>query len=139
MRTLSKNSGKRAENANVQMAPMIDMVFLLLVFFMCVSSISQAGLRVEVDLAESEKSEVPDDLSNRVAVSVNADKQVFLNAEMIDEMELKEALSRIASESAETKLIIRADESVPYVEIKGIMSSAAAVGIVEIVYATHQR
>ena len=36
-----------------QMAPMIDMVFLLLVFFMCVSSLAQADKRTPVELPES--------------------------------------------------------------------------------------
>ncbi len=139
MRTLGKKSGKRRSVAAIQMAPMIDMVFLLIVFFMCVSSISQAGLRREVDLPESEESEVPEDLSNRITVSIDSEYRIFLNASLIEKNRLSRALSNIAVESSDLKLNVRADQSVPYGEVKAIMRAAAEAGISEIVYATHQK
>jgi len=62
------------------MAPMIDMVFLLLVFFMCVSSLSQAGHRVELNLPESTSSETPKDLSKRLLLSIQKDGSFYLGA-----------------------------------------------------------
>jgi biopolymer transport protein ExbD len=53
-----------------QMAPMIDMVFLLLVFFMCVSSMAQADKAIPLELPESEASKVPKDLSDRGTLSM---------------------------------------------------------------------
>ena len=44
------------------MTPMIDMVFLLLVFFMTVSTLAQADRQVELELPESASSDVPNDL-----------------------------------------------------------------------------
>tara|TARA_B110000037_G_C16973315_1_gene445963 strand:+ start:469 stop:888 length:420 start_codon:yes stop_codon:yes gene_type:complete len=139
MRTLKRQGGKGREIAGVQMAPMIDMVFLLLVFFMCVSSISQAGLQIEVDLAESDRSEVPEDLSNRVMVSIDSEGRVFLNAQLMEDGQLMGELEKAVSSSESLKLNIRADRSVHYSDVREVMKVAAGIGISEIVYATHQR
>ncbi len=58
------NTVKRTEET-FQMALMIDMVFLLLGFFMCVSVLAQADKTVELGLPESSESQVADIFSNR--------------------------------------------------------------------------
>ncbi|MFU8849344.1 MAG: ExbD/TolR family protein, partial [Opitutales bacterium] len=56
-----------------QMAPMIDMVFLLLVFFMTVASVAQNQRQVKLDLPESDESKIPEDASGRGILSVDAE------------------------------------------------------------------
>ncbi|MEN8862889.1 MAG: biopolymer transporter ExbD, partial [Lentimonas sp.] len=63
------------------MTPMIDMVFLLLVFFMTVSTLAQADRRVKLDLPESSQSDVPEDLADRGTISLDADGVIYLRAE----------------------------------------------------------
>ncbi|MCC5788171.1 MAG: biopolymer transporter ExbD, partial [Opitutales bacterium] len=69
---------KQRPSEAFQMAPMIDMVFLLLVFFMTVGTLAQADRTVELDLPESEESRVSEDLSGRGIISVREDGAIFL-------------------------------------------------------------
>ena len=71
------------------MAPMIDMVFLLLVFFMCVSTLAQAEKQAPVELPESQRSKVPDDLSGRGIISVDVDGTIYIGSR---EVELEDIL-----------------------------------------------
>ncbi len=120
------------------MAPMIDMVFLLLVFFMTVSSISQAGSRVELDLPESTSSEVPDDLSNRVMLSVQKDGVFFLGGEKLKAEELGPRLDALHERFPEIKLRIRADRETAFADVKKAMSAATKAGISDYIYGTLQ-
>lgn len=120
------------------MAPMIDMVFLLLVFFMCVSSLAQADKSIPVDLPESAESKVPDDLSNRRIVSVKEDGRVFLGAGEVSLEELKNAVSRAVGETPQLRIQVRADSQSRFEQIQGVLKQCAEAGAVEVVYSTHQ-
>jgi len=120
------------------MAPMIDMVFLLLVFFMCVSSLSEAGNKVEVDLPKSNVAKVPDDLSGRITVAVKENGDVYLGGREVGKSALRTQLEILVSESFALKLRIRADANTEFSEIREIMRIAAEVGISDVIYATHQ-
>lgn len=139
MSYLSKRKkGSRRNVSTVPMAPMIDMVFLLLVFFMCVSSLSQAGNRIEVELPESKAAQVPDDLSGRITIAVKAGGEYHLNAYEVSEAELGRKLLELADGSPALKLRIRADAHAEFTDIKNVMRIAAESGISDIIYAAHQ-
>lgn len=120
------------------MAPMIDMVFLLLVFFMCVSSLSQAGHRVELDLPESTASETPKDLSNRIILSIQKDGTVYLGGAKVDAGGLEARLRALRQRFPEIKLRIRADQATEFSQVKTAMSAASSAGISDYIYGTIQ-
>lgn len=120
------------------MTPMIDMVFLLLVFFMTVSTLAQADRRVKLDLPESAQSDVPEDLSDRGTISLDAEGTIYLGAQArsLDEMQsvIKESLEL----NPELRIHVRADQATAYSEIKKVLRACAEVGAYEVIYATYQ-
>ncbi len=121
------------------MAPMIDMVFLLLVFFMCVSSLAQADrLMVELDLPESTESQVPEDLSGRGTVSVRYDGTLFMGGNEVDLATVEERLREALRLDANLKVQLRADRGTPFEKIRRVLSACAEAGAVEVIYATYQ-
>lgn len=129
---------KKRPVEDFQMAPMIDMVFLLLVFFMCVSSLAQADKSIEVDLPESAESKVPEDLSNRGIVSVREDGAVFLGARELTLEEFKADISRTLRETPELRVQVRADSQTPFEKIQTVLKACAEAGAVDVVYSTYQ-
>ncbi|MGK0236969.1 MAG: biopolymer transport protein ExbD [Candidatus Pelagisphaera sp.] len=120
------------------MAPMIDMVFLLLVFFMTVSSMSQAGHRVELELPESTSGETPKDLSNRVMLSVQKDGTFYLGGELVLAERLGSRLLSMHNQFPEMKLRIRADRGTAFSDVKKAMTAATEAGISDYLYGTLQ-
>jgi len=120
------------------MAPMIDMVFLLLVFFMCVSSLAQADRHLPVDLPESAESDVPDDLSNRGVISVMADGSLFLGAASIEAENLALKIREEFKRRPALSIQIRADAGTPFSSVRKVLKLCAEAGATEIIYATHQ-
>ena len=120
------------------MTPMIDMVFLLLVFFMCVSSLAQADKKLKLDLPESTEAKVPDDLKDRGVVSVDANGRVFLGATQVEIERLTDAVRTELSRRPGLRVLVRAERSVAFRDIKRVLKACAEAGAGEVIYATFQ-
>ena len=120
------------------MAPMIDMVFLLLVFFMCVSTLAQADKTAPLDLPQSEKSEVPEDLSGRGTVSIDAAGVIYVGAQPVGLEEMKRRIGASLKQNPKLKIQLRADRAAAYGEIREILKACAEAGAYEVIYATYQ-
>lgn len=121
-----------------QMAPMIDMVFLLLVFFMCVSSLAEADRGVEIDLPESGESKVPEEISNRGMVSVQEDGSIHLGTVAVTLHELEERIRNALRETPELRVQVRADKDTRFETIQSVLRACAEAGAHDIIYATYQ-
>ena len=120
------------------MAPMIDMVFLLLVFFMCVSTLAKADKAEKVELPESHASEVPEDVSARGVVSVKEDGSIFVGTQSVSLEVLKERIGGELKRNQELQITVRADKTTPFGEIKKVLKACAEVGAYEVIYATYE-
>lgn len=121
-----------------QMAPMIDMVFLLLVFFMCVSTLAQADRTIELDLPESEESRVPEDLANRGIISVRADGTIVLARGEVTLEEMQNIIRSGLQDQPQMRIQVRADANTPFREVRRILNACAEVGAYDVIYSTYQ-
>lgn len=120
------------------MTPMIDMVFLLLVFFMTVSTLAQADRGLKLDLAESSESDVPEDLSNRGTISLDAEGVIHLGTTAVTLQVMQTEIRSSLELNPDLQLHVRAHQQTPYSEIKGVLKACAEVGAYEVIYATYQ-
>lgn len=122
------------------MTPMIDMVFLLLVFFMTVSTLAQADRAKKLDLAESSQSDVPEaeDLSDRGTLSLDAEGVIYLGTEAISLEAMQRTMKASLERNPDLRIHLRADQATPYREIKKVLKACAEVGAYEVIYATYQ-
>ncbi len=135
---MKKLRRRHQEPEEFQMAPMIDMVFLLLVFFMTVASVAKSQRTVELDLPESEESTVPDDASGRGILSVDADGQYFIGDQQRTLDEVKAAITARLREDPELQVQVRADRETEYAAVQKLLKTAAEAGAYEIIYATYE-
>ena len=126
MRFRSENE----ENFSFDLTPLVDVVFLLLIFFMVSTVFIDFKRQMDISLPSS-KSSAPSEVLGPVMVELTIDRQVFLNGEKINLKEFESALSRI-SPSKKKSAIIRADKNLPYgnvIKIMGILQSAKILDI----------
>lgn len=133
-----------SRDEEVDMAPMIDMVFLLLVFFM-VSSHLQSEEFIPLDIPKASAAKIPEDRSDRIVVSVDDKGAFYLGASAVEESVLEEVLKKrnddfIAANGGEQrmKLFLRGHQNTEHGDIKKVMRMAADAGIVDIIFATHE-
>ena len=99
-------------NANVNLIPMIDVVFQLVVFFM-VSSTFVMTPGIALDLPESTSSESV--VLNRLVVTVVSDNEIYLNRDRVTLEQLNQRLQAMTTDEEGTlSAVIEGDRSVPY-------------------------
>lgn len=133
---------KRKSSAEVpfQMAPMIDMVFLLLVFFMTVSTLAREA-RPEVDLPVSVTARVPEAAPPRDAVTVFPDGEghrYVWNNQPVSADELAERLRELAAGGSGHELFLRGPPGLPWEAWSRLLDLCRQAGIAEIVFATFE-
>jgi biopolymer transport protein ExbD len=133
----------------VNMAPMIDMVFLLLVFFM-VSSHLQSEEYFPLDIPKASTANVPDERTGRIVVSIIHDDSgdgvvhVLGTAPMALEDITTVVTQRneqfLASRGGHERLrlVIRAPADMDHGEVRKMMRMGAEAGISDIIFATHE-
>ena len=127
----------KKDEVELNMAPMIDMVFLLLIFFMVASVVKELD-KVEVEIPSAEYAKVPDDTKGRMMLSVDNENQIYHGIVPVTIAELTEAISYELSENPDLRVLVRADELVRYETTKNIMIACAEVGATDLIYATFE-
>ncbi|NLX95467.1 MAG: biopolymer transporter ExbD [Rhodopirellula sp.] len=123
------------------MTPMIDVVFLLIIFFLVSSHLAQQETQLELDLPDAASGERPiDDDIRRVVVNVLPDDGPAPRIQVGSRLVPPEDLDRlIGFESQQTdgkiEVRIRADRHVPYRVVEPIMIACARAGVWKVTFA----
>ena len=132
-----KKKRKGTEPVNVNLISLIDVVLLLLIFFMISSTfVIKPGLKV--DLPKASVEEVPQEKGD-IVIFVTKDNEVKLEDEFYSYDELYEKLSALKVEKPEAKLIIQADEEANHGTVVEVMDNAKRTGFTRLSIATDKR
>ena len=118
------------EEPEINLTSLIDVVFLLLIFFMVSTTFErQALLRLDLPEASTAETESVPDI---VEFIVTDDGRLFVgDDELVDERQatVQAAIAQRLSENPEAVLVIRADAEAPHRLVVRVLDSAAAEGI----------
>ncbi len=118
------------ENFSLDLTPLVDVVFLLLIFFMVSTVFVDFKRRVDISLPTSKVS-IPDEIPKAVELEITVDKQVFLNGDKVSLKSLESALKKIDADKKKTA-IIRADKDLPYGDVVRVMGMLQSAQILDI-------
>ncbi len=129
------------EEPNVDLTSLIDVVFLLLLFFMVSTTFDHQAF-LKVDLPEAGAVEMPVDLPERLELVIDAGGLMFLNdRQLIDSEErtIKAAFNEAVGENRDLPLILRADRETPHHFVVTVMDVAAQLGFSNLSIATEMK
>ena len=107
------------QNIQINILPMIDIIFVILSFFI-VSSLYLVKLEIiPVNLPNAESSNQEKD--SVIVVTLNMENKVFINEEMIDLTLLENELRSRITNSNNKKVVLRADKSISYGKVISIL------------------
>ena len=116
------------EETKVQMAPMIDMVFLLIIFFMTASHLS-AHKSMNLDIPVANKGVIPKDRPDRWTVNILKDGKLFSGQEPVTIEQLKKMVAERVKVDPAMNVYLRADKHTPHKEVKSVMHAMAEAGV----------
>jgi biopolymer transport protein ExbD len=118
------NLGQRNKvSVTGNMSSMTDLVFLLLIFFVILSTLVSNGVNVELPKSKGTTSVTP-----KMTVSIMEDGSYYVNGGAVDKMDLESVLKIRMESNADDVLYLQVDESVPTgatVELIGMAKSNA--------------
>ena len=132
-------SPPRPEEPDVNLTPMIDVVFLLLLFFMVSTSfIRESSLKVDLPEASGHPTEHIDDA---IDIIINSQGHFTLGDTIVnanDPTKLAEVLKRLAKKNPDPHIIISADSEAEYQLIVTAMDIAQQLGYTRLTLATRK-
>jgi len=129
--------GPRREEPDVNLTPLIDVVFLLLIFFM-VSTTFTREAELTIDLPEASAKAVPKK-EQVLEITINAQGEYFVNQQRVVNTSaetLKRALKQAVGARKDPPLVISADGKAPHQSVITAMDAARQLGIVRLTFAT---
>jgi biopolymer transport protein ExbD len=136
MRFSSPN--KPEDDATLDMTPMIDIVFQLLIFFMVTTTFSQASSNtsgIEVNLPKATTKEVQQQADD-IVVALTTDGKLIIDGAEYRPDQLRDRLTALSKSKPGASVIVQADISVHHGKVVEIMDIAKSAGIQRIGIAT---
>jgi len=114
---------------DLNMAPMIDVVFLLLIFFMVATTYATIEEQIDLDLPVAESGEAPTEVPDELVVDVDREGNLFLAGAPIDEGGLTALFERTARADPDTPVTVRGDERSNLGRIVGVLDLCRLAGL----------
>jgi biopolymer transport protein ExbD len=128
---------RRRTPPEINLTSLIDVVFLLLLFFMVSATFEKLG-RLQVELPQAQPNVEQEQPPDRLTVTVDAEGQFFVNDQELvntDVETVKRALVSIAGERRDLPVVISADGRAPHQSVVTVMDAASQIGFVRVSFA----
>lgn len=128
-----KRYSRLKAHPGIDTAPMADVVFQLLIFFMIASSfVMEPGIKVNLPAALTAEAQV----EQKIVVTVTAQEAIFINEEPVNLQILEEYLKAALSKNEDQIIIVKADRVVRHGLVVEILDIARSVGAKRLAIAT---
>jgi biopolymer transport protein ExbD len=127
------------DDPEVNLTPLIDVVFILLIFFM-VSTTFQKESEIKIELPEA-SGEPLEERKEQLEIVIDAEGRYFIDEQQVVNTELdtlKKAIQKFLGEQHDIPVVIRADRTTPYEAVIRAMDATAQLGLVNMSLATSQ-
>jgi len=124
----------KREDPKIELTPMVDVVFLLLIFFMISTTFIETP-GISVDLPES-SSHVVEKAEKEVKVFLDREGNIFLGDEPLSWQEFRTRIERYRSTAGNSTFILMADRQSRHGRVVQVMDLARDVGFAKLAIAT---
>ena len=120
------------EEAAVNLMPLIDMVFLLLIFFLVATTFAQEERDLNIQLPGTSQARPISAPPQQLIINIQADGAPVVATQKYTYQELAELLAAVARDQPDRQVLLRADERSIHKYFAGVASLCRKVGINEI-------
>jgi len=127
----------RRDEIDLNLTPLIDVVFLLLIFFM-VSTTFEKTSKLKIDLPEA-SAQATQQSDKKIVIGIDIKGRYFINDRQLVNTQLKTlklALLKIAGDNKDIPIVLRADAKTPHQSVVTAMDAASQVGLTRLSIST---
>jgi biopolymer transport protein ExbD len=130
---------RRREAPNIigfQIAPMVDILLVLMCFFIVTWSFARKEMELDVSVPAAESGHEGTSVMNQTVLNVRSDGTVIWNRKPVPLDELRDRLKRLAELTPDYAIILRGDRDAAYRHIVAVLDTCRAANIWNVAFAT---
>ena len=136
MRSMFDNAGSEEEESEINITPMLDVVFIMLIFFIVTASfVKEAGIDVNRPDAETA---VRQERAN-ILIAISENNEIWIDQRMVDPRALRANIERLRAENPEGSVVIQADKKSVTETLVTVMDAARQAGVYNVSIAAQDR
>ncbi len=124
-------SGDTDRGVTLEMTPLIDMVFLLLVFFLVATTFHQTEREMQVALPQASFSGPISTALREIIINVDKEGEIIVSGRSIDVSELRSLVEQAVAVNPQQKVTVRGDRRTAYANIVRVLDICKGAGIEE--------
>lgn len=127
---------KAADDSQIDMTPMLDVVFIMLIFFIVSTSfVRESGVEVNRPNAATATAQS----KSGIFVAIKDSGEIYIDRKQVDVQRVRASLERLLAEQGEVGLVIQADQDTRHGVVVKVMDAARDAGIRQISVAAEQQ
>jgi len=133
---MSRKNSSSEEEQGIDLTPMLDVVFIMLIFFIVTASfIKEAG--IEVDRPEASASVKKP--KAKILIAINDKNEIWIDKKRFDIRNFKQKIERMYAEDPTGTVVIQADDESNLETLSEVTKAARDVGIADVAVATEKK
>ncbi len=122
--------------AAMPLAPMLDVLFLLLIFFATTTTFRAGEQQIDVALPVADTGQPRDTLSTQIVVNIQPDDRIVVADRVMPLHELRSLFARLVEDFPNERVVIRGDATANYGRIIEVWDAARLAGVRQVSLAT---
>ena len=121
------------DDADINLTPMLDVVFIMLIFFIVTATfIKQAG----IDVLRPEAATAEQKPTVSVLVAIGENGEIWIDKRRVDPAAVRSHIERLHAENPKGGLVIQADKGARYELLKAVLTAARGAGLTQVAVST---
>lgn len=126
MRRARRRDSEKKSMADINVTPLVDVMLVLLIIFMVTAPMLSMGIDVNLPRVKSKSIDLAEE---KLVLSINENKDIYLNKTRLPLQDLNAKLAAIFAERVDREVFLRADKTVPYGFVVEVMSEIRKAGV----------
>jgi len=121
--------------ADINVTSLVDIMMVLLIIFMLTSQYIQSGIQLKLPKANSTVIKETD----AITISVAKNRKIYINDDLVKNVDQVSRALKTIKATGESRVYVRADETVPYGVVMEVIGEVKAAGITDVGMITEKK
>jgi biopolymer transport protein ExbD len=129
---MRRHHSSNEDEAGIDLTPMLDIVFIMLIFFIVTSSfIREAGITVQTPSADTAENQP----RGNILIAVDANGEIWMDGQQVDVRSVRAAVERMRVDQPDSSVVVQADRDARSGLVIRVMDQVRLAGVMDVALA----